>query len=168
MRSRFCRTKAMCAIALVAIALSGCIEKSTATRDESGTVVEGGMNAATNLRVGDCWNDVDEEVVTTLPLVPCSEPHDNEVYAVIQLDDDEYLGDDDEFPGDDDIYEIAEWVCYEPFADFVGTEWEDSELDYMPLYPTEIGWRAVKDREVACSVWDPAGKLEGSVEGSGR
>ena len=68
------------------------------------------------MQVGDCFNDdtpisaepdevtVEARDVSEVAGIPCSEPHDNEVYAVFDLD----LS---AFPGADEIREIALESC---------------------------------------------------------
>ena len=59
-----------------------------ADRDGSGAIIDGGSVDAFTIRMGDCFDNTrslasDEAgEVSSLPGVPCSEPHDNEVYAV--------------------------------------------------------------------------------------
>ena len=68
----------------VAVAVSAC----TADRDETGAIVAEGNVDAFQMRVGDCFDDgstFDDDNVDSVPGVPCTNPHDNEVYAVLQL-----------------------------------------------------------------------------------
>ena len=68
---------------------------TTADRDESGAIVGEGSIDAFSMRVGDCFNDIDSfDEVSSVPGVPCSEPHDNETYAVFDVSIEEYPGDD--------------------------------------------------------------------------
>lgn len=157
------------AAALAAVALSGCSlisnftgSNSTAARDAgTGEVVEGGQQSAFSMRVGDCWNDPEGTTVSELETVPCTDAHDNEVFALFDLPD----GD---FPGSDEVESAADAGCEERFADYIGTSYDASDLVIWPLWPTEGSWDGMGDREVVCSVYDPAGQLTGSVQGSGR
>jgi len=66
--------------------------------------------------VGDCFTevqDVEEEIIFTVPVVPCSEPHSDEVFALVTLPE----GD---FPGQDAIYDQGEELCIAEFDIFVG------------------------------------------------
>ncbi|MEJ2273458.1 MAG: septum formation family protein [Woeseiaceae bacterium] len=137
-----------------------------ADRDASGAIVSGGNLDAFTVQLGDCFNDTSAPgadqsgEVTSLPGVPCAEPHDNEVYAVFDVD---Y----ESFPGDDAMAEQAFDECLARFEGFVGTVYEESQLDITMLYPSNESWGRQGDREVICAVYDMnMSKLTGSVEGS--
>lgn len=137
-----------------------------ADRDATGSIVDSGNIDAFTIRLGDCFNDaggLDSEAageVSSLPGVPCAEPHDNEVYAVFDLG---FV----EFPGDEQMAEAAFGQCLERFAGFVGADYETSTLDITAMYPSIQSWNTQNDREVICAVYDVnGGKLEGSVKNS--
>jgi len=140
----------------IALGLSACM----ADRDETGAIVaEGGVDAF-QMRVGDCFNDgstFDDQEVNSVPGVPCTDPHDNEVYAVYDVAA-------AEFPGEE-MADIAHAGCEERFQAFVGKDYDSSSLDIATLYPSPESWRQ-NDREVVCAVFDvDAKKLAGSVKG---
>lgn len=137
-----------------------------ADRDASGNIVDGGSVDAFTIRLGDCFNDTgtlgSEEAgeVSSLPGVPCSEPHDNEVYAVFDVSF-------EAFPGDEQMADAAFEECLNRFANFVGTNYESSTLDVTALYPSSQSWSIQDDREVVCAVYDMnGGKLTGSAKDS--
>lgn len=134
---------------------------TTADRDESGAIVGEGSIDAFNLRVGDCFNDITSvDEVSSVPGVPCSDPHDNETYAVFDVSLDSY-------PGDDGMSELAFESCMDRFEDYVGIEYESSALDITSMFPSPQSWRE-NDREVVCAVYDMnAEKLTGTTKGSG-
>jgi len=160
--------RALGALALVSAtaALSGCAFLSQFTgageaqRDTEGQVVEG--NDSTDvftLRVGDCLNDADAtEEVETVPTTPCDGPHDSEVYASVIMTEDSY-------PGQDAILERADAECLTEFEAFVGGGYNDSPYDFSYYFPTEGSW-SEGDREILCVIYDPAGPVTGSLEGS--
>lgn len=117
------------------------------------------------LAVGDCFDDGDlvlggVEEIGEVPLVECSEPHDNEVYAVVDVEG-------DVFPGDEAIRTEADDVCHGAFQGFVGLDYETSALDFGWLVPTAGSWDA-GDRVVACFVYRmDLAKVSGTLEGSG-
>lgn len=140
-----------------------------ASRDDTGDIVSAGELSVFSLRVGDCFNDSQEVLdadgnpvsLMDLEAVPCSEPHDNEVYAVFDL---ELKA----FPGDDAVFEMAADECLGRFEGFVGLPYEKSILDIYPIYPTKESWLEQNDREVACAVYHmDLEKLTGSMEASG-
>ena len=130
-------------------------------RDQSGAIVDAGTLDAFQMRLGDCFDDPDaySDEFSSLPGVPCSEPHDNETYAVFDLSMDTYP--------EYDIAEISESSCIDYFASYVGRDYETSALDVVTMYPTKESW-AQNDREVVCALYDMSGeKLVGSAKGSG-
>jgi hypothetical protein len=61
-----------------------------ADRDSEGAIVSEGQIDAFNIRVGDCFNDAvaptgQDYELSNVNGLPCSEPHDNEVYAVFDM-----------------------------------------------------------------------------------
>ncbi|MCR2814183.1 septum formation family protein [Microbacterium sp. zg.Y1090] len=127
--------------------------------DESGEAVD-----VFSISLGDCLNTSalsDTTQVDSVPVVPCSEPHEDEVYYTFDSTDPEY-------PGEDALVSEAGETCIAEFADFVGIAYEESALDYWPMYPSEQSWEQ-GDREILCMVYDPSGeKVTGSLAGSAR
>jgi len=135
-------------------------------RDEtSGQVTESEENVDVfSIRVGDCLNSSvmsEQTELQTIPVVPCSEPHEDEVYYVFDSTASEY-------PGEDELKNEARETCIDEFADFVGLAYDESSLDYWPMYPTEQSWEQ-GDREILCMVYDLSGeKVTGSLAGAAR
>jgi len=144
---------------LAALGIVGYNAMTQADRDSTGAIIDGGSVDAFDVKVGDCFDDSNSlEEITSLPGVPCSEPHDNEAYAVIDLTIDSY-------PAGDGMGDLATDLCLEQFESFVGREYETSELDIFTMYPTSESWKQ-SDREVVCAVYSmDASKLTGSVKG---
>ena len=136
-------------------------------RDSSGAIVDAGNIGAFQLRTGDCFNDAGfsfegDEQISSLPGVPCTEPHDNEVYAVFDVNLSSYP------TSEDAMFEHALDKCLDRFQGFVGRDYETSELDILTLYPTPASWKQ-SDREVVCAVYDMnQAQLVGSAQNSGR
>lgn len=96
--------------------------------------------------VGDCLNSeslTEGDEVTSLPTVSCDEAHDAEVFFSYDLEE----GD---FPGLEAITESAEERCVAAFSDYVGIDYEESELWANFIYPQEEVWEKADDREVLC------------------
>ncbi|WP_181158565.1 septum formation family protein [Leucobacter massiliensis] len=155
--------------AAAALALSGCSMLNGLTggsapeRDaESGEVVE--RNDAADvfeIKPGDCLLTEEGSFETaSVPVVPCDEPHDDEVYHAFELPD-------GEFPGEAAIQERFAEVCPAEFESFAGIAYADSALEIWPFTPTEGSW-AAGDREVLCVVYDPAAQTTGSLRGAAR
>ena len=137
-------------------------DPDTATRDPgSGAVTEAGRIDVLALAVGDCLNDQDAEEVYDVPVVPCTEPHDYEVFHELVLDGDAW-------PGEEDVWATADEGCYAAFADFVGLAYEESALEFTSFTPTEASWEEGGDRIVSCLVTDPNGPTTGSLAGTAR
>lgn len=131
-----------------ALALSGC------------TALFGG-NVFT-LSVGDCFDAMATEnnEVSDVPTVDCSEPHDFEVIRAVNMEGSAY-------PGADALFEFADAECEAAFEAYTGRSYSDSGgLDYDYLYPTQGSW-AVGDREVLCLVFDWDDVIVGSVKNIG-
>lgn len=138
-------------------------------RDEdTGQVKEGGEYDVFQLKVGDCLNLGEEGELSEAAVVPCDQPHTEEIYHEFELPDGDW-------PGDDALNTSADEGCYDAFAEFAGIAYEDSSLDYFFLSPTESGWNdpSVADRLVQCLIFEPdenddAVEVTGSLRGAAR
>jgi putative regulator of septum formation len=132
-----------------------------ADRDATGAIVAEGSVDAFQVRVGDCFDDaaLDGDEVNSVAGVPCSKPHDNEVYAVFDVAE-------QSFPGEA-LAGIAHEGCLERFEGFVGNDYESSSLDIATMYPSRESWQQQSDREVICAVYDlEEKKLTGTAKGT--
>lgn len=129
---------------------------------------DGGATSVFEAEPGMCFNAPDEveAQVDDLEEVPCSEPHDQEAYAVVSYSPPEGE-DDDAFPGDDTLSAFADGACAQEFRDYVGIDYLDSELFFTYLLPSPRSWED-DDREVLCLVMDAGKPLEDSVKDSKR
>lgn len=144
-----------------ALTLSACSGDDGPSRDDEGTVTETQEASAFEIEEGDCILEATATEVFDVDFVPCSEPHDFEAYHVYDLDH-------DEFPGsaalEDEIFD----ACFTAFEDFVGPNWESTELDLTWFEPTQGSWNE-GDREVACFVVDLSDEPKtGSARDAGR
>jgi len=124
-----------------------------------------GNQSVFDLETGDCFNDVageEDGEQSTVPVVDCAGPHDNEIYYEYSID---ARG---SYPGEDEVIAGADAVCATEFAAFVGVGLADSDLTYFPVYPTEESW-AAGDRVVYCALYaSDLSKLTGSMWDSRR
>lgn len=143
-----------------------------AQRDEgTNEVTEGGTESVFDIAEGDCLTEPDStgEEVYDVEVVPCSEPHDYELYHEFSLDAGETL------PGSDAIDEEAQTTCAKEFEKFVGVAFSESKSLWYSYYsPTEASWDQGDDL-IQCLVYeasDDAGEklvqVEGTLEGSKR
>ena len=155
--------KNLAVYALIGLGVVAYNVSTQADRDGTGAIVSEGSVDAFKIRVGDCFNDTgsistaEGGEVSSLPAVPCSEPHDNEVYAVFDLDV-------VEFPAEEAMSQMAFDECMNRFAGFVGIDYQSSTLDILTLYPTRESWERQGDREIVCAVFEMNAKpLTGSA-----
>lgn len=115
-----------------------------------------------DVKLGDCLFTPtgDDGNVSSLSVVPCDVPHEDEVYHVFTMED-------GAFPGAD-MDNVLWSVCTAEFERFVDIDWSESELEWWPLVPTAQSW-AVGDRDVLCLVYELSGDLiTGSLAGAQR
>ena len=129
---------------------------------------EGGTVDVFTLSEGDCLDDeslasdgATDGEVTSVPTLPCTEPHDFEVFANV------IIPDADAYPGESAVTEKADAECAAAFPDFVGIDYDSSIYGYSYYYPTDGSW-ADGDRTINCLIGDPAGKTTGSLAGIAR
>lgn len=115
-----------------------------------------------DMRLGDCLYSPtgDGGTVSSLSVVPCDTPHEDEVYYVFALED-------GPFPGDD-MDDIVWDVCTAEFERFIDIDWNKSDLEWWPLVPTQQSWNG-GDRDVLCMAYALSGELiTGSLAGAQR
>jgi hypothetical protein len=148
------------ALGIGGLIVNDMINGPTVSRDDATQefVDEGNADVMT-LRVGDCFDNIDATEISQVPVVPCADAHDNEVFHAFALEGDEW-------PGDAAVQEEALAACDPAFEDFVGVAYDESTLDWSLIFPTEASWNEFDDREVQCVLFDPAGQVEGSLAGA--
>ena len=138
-----------CWVLIIAAGVTVAIISGAGSDDGNGD----GTVAVTTLDPGDCINDLEEtNSVENLPVVPCSAPHDGEVYAVFNLADGPW-------PGDTAVQQQAETRCNDEFDKYASSPDEKLELFY--LHPLKSSWW--RDRGVTCIATDPSGPRTGSL-----
>ena len=166
MRTRRALMLAGSAVALT-VALTGCsaingiLGNGDADRDEeTGQVTESSNVGVFAVKLGDCMMDTGTGVLTDANILPCDEPHDQEVYYEITMDDGDYA--------EDNINAASEECIGDAYTSFVGVAYQDSALDVTTLTPTKESWEQANDRVIQCIIFDPAGQTERSLAGAGR
>ena len=152
-------------VALAGISGCGILDETPepAVRDESGEITESSEADVFSLKVGDCLNETSTEEtaeVTSVPTVPCSDPHDSEAYAATDMPEGDY-------PGDQAVIDASDTFCYDQFATFVGLSYDESALDLASFFPTPESW-AEGDREIMCFISSPDGQVTGTLAGAAR
>lgn len=154
--------KSIVPFAIVAVAAGVGLTRA-AERGDDGAIVEAGTMSAFEIQVGDCFDDeaFSSDEISELPVIPCSQPHDNEVYATWDIAA-------SVFPGDDDVDMMASEGCYERFESSIGKSYEESVIDFTTMYPSQGSWDN-GDREVVCIGYHmELEKLTTTVIASGR
>ena len=156
---------AACLVLLVASACSSdASTQDSSNRDESGNITEGGDVGVFSLEVGDCFDQpTDNSSITQVAAVPCTDAHDNEVYAKFNIEG----GDDAPFPGTDAVSQEAQTKCTgQLFTDYVGVDFQTSKYQATSINPTQETWESDQhDREVVCVATTGDGtQITGSIK----
>lgn len=157
-RSRSTRFAMRATAGLAALAfvggLAGC--SSEPERNEEGEIEEEGDLSAFSLAEGDCITDLDSlgTTVSDVPVVPCDQEHEAEIYHLFDLPD----GD---FPAET-LDADAQEGCTAAFEDYFGEPYEESALSITYLTPSAESWEQ-DDQEVVCIALTPA---DGATDGS--
>lgn len=146
-------------VASLGLFLGGCAQEPE--RDASGAITAAIDNADVfTIKLGDCVNNTAEGEMDRVPVVPCGEKHEAEVYAVTDLDP-------GKFPGRDALDKSIEEFCVPEFEKFVGVAYDKSELELYNFEPTAESW-VQDDRELQCLVYDPEGATTGTLKNAKR
>lgn len=115
------------------------------------------------LEVGDCFDDPDASQTDEVPIVDCEQPHDNEVFAIVQHP----AAPDEPYPGRDAVIATGNELCEAQFAPYVGRDYAASRLYIQLIITSDETW-SKGDREIVCALYEAdGGKMRGSRRGSG-
>ena len=126
---------------------------------------------ATDLQVGDCYNEPDPASATTnddgkrqvgsVEVVDCEVPHQHEVYNNYKIT----LS---TFPDSSTMQSEIQTACYSSFEDYVGKSYDESQYEASTLTPTENSW-AQGDRTITCTLVTKDNSLiTGSLKGAAK
>nr|WP_314846029.1 hypothetical protein [uncultured Microbacterium sp.] len=168
LRTRRALALAGSAVAL-SVALTGCSAlngilgggSGDADRDEdTGQVTESANIDIFSLKLGDCTMDSPTGLLEDIDVVPCEQPHDQEVYYEITMDDGEF---------DETAVDAASEECIgDAYTSFVGVAYQDSTLNVTTISPTKDTWDEYNDRVIQCIIFDPEAQTTGSLSGAAR
>ncbi len=148
-------------VAGIGIVSAGAFALDQTTRDESGSIIQEGELGVFSFKIGDCVTGLtNQETIEKATGVPCSQPHEVEVYAETFFQDDS-----ETIPAN--FVANGEEYCYNEFSRFVGLSYDASTLDFSVLHPTPESWES-GDREITCLILDPEGLVTGSLQGTQR
>ncbi|BFM24884.1 DUF4190 domain-containing protein [Microbacterium sp. che218] len=135
-------------------------ERAAAASASPTATVEEGASSSFAPEVGQCFVKRGAGEIGEANLVDCGVPHAYELYEQFSLSGDEY-------PGDDLVARDSVGGCRDRFADFVGTDYDESRLELVYLSPTVKEWGR-GDRVVSCLLADPDASVTGSLRESQR
>jgi len=161
--------KVLGATLMVLALASACSDDSTtdsSNRDDSGDITEGGDVGVFALQAGDCFNQPPDGNISEVAAVPCTDAHDNEVFAKFDMEG----GDDADFPGDAAVQTASEECIGATFADYVGLEYAQSRFGVLPITPTQDTWESDRnDREIICTANTVDGtQITGTIKDTGE
>ena len=163
MRNLVAAVAALCLLGVT----SGCslLGFGGSPRDPDGEVTASQNVDAFSLRVGDCIisSELDENF-SEVPVVPCTQPHDAEIYYLFDMPGDTF--------DEEAATEAAREVCPEMIEEYVGPNWAyiaSEGLGAAWFLPTDDTWKR-GDREVDCVAYTVSGEneLTSSVKDMGR
>lgn len=130
-------------VGVLVLVLGGCSGDDD-VRDEDGTVINPGDASVFELEVGDCLDpDADASgEISEIPIVPCDDPHTQEVFGVVTHPDETY-------PGATEVASFADGACLSELESSLGLTLDDG-LFFSYLLPTFDGWNTGGDRQVTC------------------
>lgn len=144
-------------VGIVAIAVIAALTSSTGTDGPTTSLADSGDVKVQQLAPGQCLNGLEESsAIRDLPVVPCAQPHEGEVFAVFELPDGDY-------PGDQEVAKLAEDGCVDRLETHAPKAADDPDVTIYFLHPTRSSWR-LGDQGVACVAMSGTGKVTGSIQ----
>lgn len=108
----------------------------------------------TNIEEGSCFREPDDaEQVSSVSTVECTEPHEYETFALVELP----QGEDEDYPGAEEVQTAGQDLCTAEFEGYIGLPYDESRFFIYTLSPSPETW-ADGDREVICAVYEPDGE----------
>jgi hypothetical protein len=144
-------------VGIVALVIVGIVAGGGSNNDPTTSLADSGDVNVQRLTPGQCLNGLKEgSAIRDLPAVPCTQPHEGEVFATFDLAD----GD---FPGDTEVAKLAEDGCVDRLQTYAPKAADDPKVEIYFLHPTSTSWR-LGDQGVACVAMSSAGKVTGSIK----
>lgn len=146
-------------VVLTAVAAACSDSPDSATRDKDGVVTESGAVSVFDLQPADCLDppaDVKGEI-NSIKVVPCADPHTQEVFAKVDATDQAY-------PGAEALATEANGRCIKAMQDPPLGLSPDDGYFVSYLLPSFDGWNKDSDRTIVCVfVFPTLGSVTGSV-----
>jgi hypothetical protein len=113
-----------------------------------------------SLAVGDCFNNpAGSSTVTTVTAIPCSQPHNAQIYAKFNLS-----GSDLSYPGTSTVTKLAAKGC-NARTDSVNKSAAPSSMTIRLLFPEQDAWLNGR-RTVSCMIVNPTADITSSLVNS--
>ncbi|MCC7076526.1 MAG: Hsp70 family protein [Acidimicrobiia bacterium] len=129
------------------------------TKPDETTTTTSAEVSSRELAQGDCFDAPSSDVVETVTVTDCSEPHEFEAFYVGDYEDDPDLA----MPTADDF----EAECLSHFEAYVGGPFEESTLEVSWFSPLQENWDDGSDRRITCYLGGWFEPLTFSLENSG-
>lgn len=140
----------------------------------AGLIAAGCSSTVFDLETGNCLNfpadsDLNESFeLSTVDIVECNEPHQGEVVGTLQVSGSDFADtEEDAFPGQSVLEEKAADTCLSAFEEYIGIDYDSSELDMYPLTPTDESWNKANDRTIVCVAVNSNNEVSESFKDSG-
>lgn len=101
-------------------------------------VISGVLNSdkdVNSLEVGECFMNQDVEVIEAVDKVDCSETHDLELFARVDI-----TGFDDDYPGEEPVHAWLSEQCIDEFEGYVGFDYWTSQYWVFTIAPSDEAW----------------------------
>ena len=126
--------------------------------EETGGILGSDERTRFNLSVGDCYDDPGSRDALVVELVACEAPHDNEVFAIVDLPAAPVAV----YPGDEELQAMVDQTDAREFERRVDPK-VGPRLDHLSLWPNRFTW-ALGERSIVHILYDRTlAKLEGSM-----
>lgn len=145
----------------LSVVLTGCGGSASAPEPSStadGAETENVTTPA--VQVGDCRLEAASGMPEDAEVVPCDEPHDEEVFHQVTVLEEDF--------SIETVDAYTTECVGEAFTEFVGVAREKSALIVYLIPPTAETWDQPDGRVLSCLLADPAGPVEGTLEGAAR
>jgi hypothetical protein len=121
----------------------------------------GGVRPLTDIAVGECFDLENPDEIDDVTKRDCTDPHEYEMLLIGELPD-------GPFPSDAETDVWFDANCRPAFAEYVGLDYDSSELYMLYIVPTEETWND-GDHGANCAIYDQNNpELTESVKDSAR
>jgi hypothetical protein len=139
---------------VIAVLIPLYLSLNGASRNSSGVITHKGSISALDLRIDDCVQLPSKlGPLATVTVIPCSQPHNGQVYTTIQATEADY-------PGVTPLEQQGFAACDAALPGFLGTA--ASSLQVVALVPNQVSW-ASGDRVQTCVAVNRAQKFTGDI-----